>query len=209
MAACVEAGANHVDISGEPQYLEKMQLKYNEEAKAKGIYIVGACGFDSVPADVGQTVVHREMGGDVNSIETFLTVTSPDLPGPTINFATFQSAIHGFAHAGELKDLRRKIYPERLPQTSPKLRPRGSLFWNEELNKYCMPFPGSDRSVMMRTQRSRFHADDERPAQVHCYFTISGLFSAFMIMVGGLMFGTLAKFEFGRSLLEAYPRYFT
>ena len=28
-----------------------------------------------------------------------------------------------------------------------------------------------------------------------------------MIMVGGLMFGTLAKFEFGRSLLEAYPRY--
>ena len=109
VAACVQAGANHVDISGEPQYLEKMQLKYNEEAKAKGIYIVGACGFDSVPADVGQTVVHREMGGDVNSIETFLTVTSPDLPGPTINFATFQSAIHGFAHAGELKDLRRKV----------------------------------------------------------------------------------------------------
>ena len=153
-----------------------------------------------------------------------------------------------------------------------------------------MPFPGSDRSVMMRTQRSRFHVDTERPAQarvarclncgkrllhpqtsldlqskfesilhygpsspnengaiqldcieigiaigswdilesdhswclffhiscstswqpcaqVHCYFTISGLFSAFMIMLGGLMFGTLAKFKFGRSLLEDYPRY--
>ena len=28
--------------------------------QAKGIYIVGACGFDSVPADVGQTVVHRD-----------------------------------------------------------------------------------------------------------------------------------------------------
>ena len=35
MAACVQAGANHVDISGEPQYLEKMQLKYNEEAKVR------------------------------------------------------------------------------------------------------------------------------------------------------------------------------
>ena len=45
--------------------------------------------------------------------------------------------------------------------------------------------------------------------QVQCYFTLSGLLSAFMIMVGGLMFGTLAKFEFGRSLLEAYPRYIT
>ena len=28
--ACVEAGAHHLDISGEPQYLEKMQLKYHQ-----------------------------------------------------------------------------------------------------------------------------------------------------------------------------------
>ena len=40
VAACVEAGANHVDISGEPQYLEKMQLKYNEEAKVTHYYSV-------------------------------------------------------------------------------------------------------------------------------------------------------------------------
>ena len=33
--ACVEAGAHHVDISGEPQYLEKMQLKYHQ-ARARG-----------------------------------------------------------------------------------------------------------------------------------------------------------------------------
>ena len=30
MEACVEGGAHHVDISGEPQYLEKMQLKYHQ-----------------------------------------------------------------------------------------------------------------------------------------------------------------------------------
>ena len=28
--SCVEAGSHHVDISGEPQYLEKMQLKYHQ-----------------------------------------------------------------------------------------------------------------------------------------------------------------------------------
>ena len=28
--ACVEAGCHHLDISGEPQYLEKMQLKYHQ-----------------------------------------------------------------------------------------------------------------------------------------------------------------------------------
>ena len=30
VAACVEAGAHHLDISGEPQYLEKTQLKYHQ-----------------------------------------------------------------------------------------------------------------------------------------------------------------------------------
>ena len=66
--ACVEGGAHHVDISGEPQYLEKMQLKYHQvtmdvirhlrkslqKALENGVYVVGACGFDSIPADMGQ-----------------------------------------------------------------------------------------------------------------------------------------------------------
>ena len=57
--ACVENGTHHVDLSGEPQFLEEMQLRYNEEAEKKGIYIVGSCGFDSIPSDLGQMVVHR------------------------------------------------------------------------------------------------------------------------------------------------------
>ena len=43
-----------MDISGEPQFLETMQLKYNDEAEKKGIYIVGSCGFDSIPSDLGK-----------------------------------------------------------------------------------------------------------------------------------------------------------
>ena len=54
------------------------------------MYVIGSCGFDSVPADLGGMCVKRGMGGEVNSVETFLKVTSPDLPGPVINFATYQ-----------------------------------------------------------------------------------------------------------------------
>ena len=72
--ACVEAGAHHVDISGEPEYLEKMQMKYHVPAEEKGVYVVGACGFDSVPADLGQVFLAKNMGGDVNEIETYLEV---------------------------------------------------------------------------------------------------------------------------------------
>ena len=82
-----------------------MQLRYHEEAERKGVYIVGSCGFDSIPADLGSMVLAKAMGGDVATIETFLKVIVPDMPGPMINFATWQSAIHGFAHAKELQCL--------------------------------------------------------------------------------------------------------
>merc|ERR1712013_211925 len=67
--ACLEAEAHHVDLSGEPQYLETMQLRYHEEAERKGVYIVGSCGFDSIPADLGSMVLAKAMGGDVATIE--------------------------------------------------------------------------------------------------------------------------------------------
>ena len=36
-----QAGAHHLDISGEPQYLEKMQLKYHQKAVENGVYVIG------------------------------------------------------------------------------------------------------------------------------------------------------------------------
>jgi len=30
-----------------------MQLKYNNEALEKNVFVIGSCGFDSVPADMG------------------------------------------------------------------------------------------------------------------------------------------------------------
>lgn len=52
-----------MDISGEPQYLETMQLKYAKEAEEKGVHIVGACGFDSVPADLGTLFLQDSFEG--------------------------------------------------------------------------------------------------------------------------------------------------
>lgn len=56
---CIASYTHYVDISGEPQFLEAMQFKYHSEAEKRGIYIIGSCGFDSIPADVGQMLVHR------------------------------------------------------------------------------------------------------------------------------------------------------
>ena len=34
--ACVEAGTNYVDVTGEPEFMLKCQQKYHDEAKEKG-----------------------------------------------------------------------------------------------------------------------------------------------------------------------------
>lgn len=52
--------------------MEKMQILYHEEAKKNEVYIVSACGFDSIPADLGLVFLKNEFQGELNSAEIFL-----------------------------------------------------------------------------------------------------------------------------------------
>jgi len=51
--ACVKAGADYVDLSGEPPWMVDTIAKYDAAAKASGARIVHSCGFDSIPFDMG------------------------------------------------------------------------------------------------------------------------------------------------------------
>ncbi|MEU5995317.1 saccharopine dehydrogenase NADP-binding domain-containing protein [Spirillospora sp. NPDC047418] len=53
VAACARAGTDYVDITGEPTFVDRMYVKYHREAVRSGARIVHACGFDSIPHDLG------------------------------------------------------------------------------------------------------------------------------------------------------------
>lgn len=53
VSAAVKCGTDYVDLCGEPQFYVDMQLKYADEAEKNNALIVPACGFDSIPADLG------------------------------------------------------------------------------------------------------------------------------------------------------------
>jgi short subunit dehydrogenase-like uncharacterized protein len=38
--ACIAAGAHYLDISGEPQFMERMFLQYHEAAKAARVLVI-------------------------------------------------------------------------------------------------------------------------------------------------------------------------
>lgn len=135
--ACIAAGTHQVDVSGEPQYIERMQLEHSEAALAAGVYIVSACGFDSIPADLGTVYTEREFAastadgtGVVNAVETYLTswIKGGYRGGATVHYGTWASAVHGLANWAELGPLRRQLYGgKRLPQQLPALANRGAL----------------------------------------------------------------------------------
>ena len=53
ITACITQGCDYVDLTGEPQFVSKMQQKYGADAIKAGVRIVNCCGFDSIPHDLG------------------------------------------------------------------------------------------------------------------------------------------------------------
>lgn len=53
VAACVEHGTDYCDLSGELHWMRDMIDRYDDAARASGARILNACGFDSIPSDLG------------------------------------------------------------------------------------------------------------------------------------------------------------
>src|SRR5581483_6429024 len=88
VAACATAGTDYVDLTGEPEFVDRMWLGYHEQAVASGARIVHSCGFDSIPYDLGvQFTVEQLPEGVPISVEGFMRVNA------AISGGTYQSAI--------------------------------------------------------------------------------------------------------------------
>ncbi|KAG7461123.1 hypothetical protein MATL_G00206630 [Megalops atlanticus] len=206
--ACVENGAHCIDICGEPQFLEGMQLNYHNQAVDKGVYVIGSCGFDSIPADMGVLFTRDQFKGTLTAVESFLTVsTGPE--GGCIHDGTWQSAIYGFADSDKLRSLRKKFGHKPLPIVGAKIKRRSALFFSKEIDQYAVPFMGADPSVVKRTQRFLHEEHEESPVQYGAYAGVGGISSVIKLLFAGMLFWFMVKFSFGRSLLIKFPELFS
>lgn len=206
--ACVEGGAHHLDISGEPAYIEKMQLKYNGAAQKSGVFVISACGFDSIPAESGVLHAKEKFEGRINTVESYLEFHAGP-HGMTVNNGTLESAIYGFLNEGELKSIRKSLFPEPLPTPKYKIPKRGMLFKNDVNKKWTAPFMGSDKSVVYRSQRYNYSERGEKPIQYQPFVCYDGLLTVFGLIWFGLIFGIMSRFSFTRKLLLRYSSFFT
>lgn len=200
----METGTHHVDISGEPKFIQMCQLKYHEEAKAKGIHIVGTCGFDSVPSDVGLQTLREKFPGELTSAESFISFSG----GGGINTGTYKSLVQAVVDKDIVKEQAKLIFNDNLPYVGPRLTAK-SFGRTDDGRKYFVPFFGPDSSVVKRTQLFESSEHGETPIDSKIYLTQGSIFFfIFMAMFGMIVF-ILTRFELGVNLLLRYPRLFS
>ena len=89
VAACVESGTHYVDLNGEVAFARETIDAHDQAARAAGVSVVLACGFDSVPSDLGVLLAAeaaREAGaGELLGVTAHVTELVGGLSGGTID----------------------------------------------------------------------------------------------------------------------------
>ena len=98
VSACAEAGTDYLDLTGEPEFVDRMWLAHHQTAVRTGARLVHACGFDSVPHDLGAYFTVAQLPDDVP-----ITLRGVVRSGGTFSGGTFHSALHQMSRAKQVK----------------------------------------------------------------------------------------------------------
>lgn len=186
--------------------MEQMEADYHDKAAELGLVIVSACGFDSVPADIGVRFVQTNFPGTMTSIETYINAKVGE-KGFSVHLPTFQCVVNGFSDRSSLIKLRKERNLPKLPKIGAPFRPKSGV-WREN-GVFCSPFAGSDRSVIARSQRYLHEKEQVVPVQAGVYMTFQSTALFLYLCVFGMFFIVLVHTKLGRKLLLKYPKIFT
>ncbi|HEY1523103.1 MAG TPA: saccharopine dehydrogenase NADP-binding domain-containing protein [Solirubrobacteraceae bacterium] len=150
VAACAAAGTDYVDLTGEPEFVDLMWLRYHEQAQQTGARLVHSCGFDSIPYDLGvlYTVSALPEGAPV-SVDGFVRV------GGTFSGGTYHSAVHIMGRLREgarvAKERRkREAHASERRVRGGAVRPHRDQFGGG----WAVPFPTIDPQTVLRSARA-------------------------------------------------------
>lgn len=94
--ACVKNGTHYTDITGEFQFVRKMIEAYHSVAEEKRVMLVPCCGFDCVPSDLGNWLVHeaaRAQNAKLESVRAYFTASGAPSGGTMASVANLFATI--------------------------------------------------------------------------------------------------------------------
>ncbi len=147
VAACAEAGTDYVDLTGEPEFVDRMYVAHHATAARTGARIVHACGFDSVPHDLGALFTVQQLGATGPVSVRGVVRASAMFSG-----GTFHSAMTAMSRGRQIKEAssaRRRI--ERRPEGRSSRAVAGKPHRDGELGLWLLPLPTIDPFVVARS----------------------------------------------------------
>ncbi|MFD7922065.1 saccharopine dehydrogenase family protein [Streptomyces sp. NPDC059740] len=146
VAACAEAGTDYLDLAGEPEFVDTAYVRHHARALETGARLVHACGFDSVPHDLGvQFTVEQLPEGSPLRIDGFVR-TNAAFSGGTL--ASTLTALSRGPQMVRAARERRAVEPR--PSGRRISTPTGARF-APEVGAWALPLPTLDPQVVARS----------------------------------------------------------
>ena len=147
VAACAEAGTDYVDLTGEPEFVDRMYVAYHAVAQKSGARIVHSCGFDSIPHDLGAYYTVKELAA-----KGPVAVRGVVRAGAIASGGTFHSAMGIMARARQTREAakaRRQV--ERRPEGRSSKAVAGKPHRDSVLGWWLVPLPTIDPAIVARS----------------------------------------------------------
>jgi short subunit dehydrogenase-like uncharacterized protein len=150
VAACAAAGTDYIDLTGEPEFVDLMWLRYHEQAEKTGARLIHCCGFDSIPHDLGTFFTVQQLPEDVP-----IRVNGYVRTGAIFSGGTYHTAINAFARvrqaartAGERRRLEARPKDRRIKGIA------GRPHLDAEAGGWVLPLPTIDPQIVLRSARA-------------------------------------------------------
>jgi saccharopine dehydrogenase (NAD+, L-glutamate forming) len=150
VAACAASGTDYVDLTGEPEFVDLMWLRYHEEAQRTGARLVHSCGFDSIPYDLGALYTVQRLPEDTPiKLEGFVSA------GGRPSGGTFHSAVHAMGRLRHSVKVARERRSKEERPSGRRVRGIAGVPHNDPVaDGWVVPFPTIDPQTVLRSARA-------------------------------------------------------
>ncbi|MGY6026220.1 saccharopine dehydrogenase family protein [Streptomyces spinosirectus] len=185
VAACADSGTDYLDLCGEPEFVDLTYVRHDARARETGARLVHACGYDSIPHDLGAYFTVRQLPEGVP-----LTVDGYVTADAAFSGGTFASALNQFARVRPMlaAERDRRRHEPRLVGRRAAV-PTGAPKFAKEVGAWALPLPTIDPQIVHRSAKAlerygpdfryRHYAAVRRlPVALAGVAAVSGLFTA-------------------------------
>ncbi|MGW0883648.1 saccharopine dehydrogenase family protein [Streptomyces sp. NPDC002671] len=147
VAACADAGTDYLDLTGEPEFVDLMYVRHDARARETGARLLHACGFDSVPHDLGAYFTVQQLPEGVP-----LTVDGYVTADAAFSGGTLASALNQFARGRQMAAAardRRRHEPRLMGRRASA--PAGTPKFAKEIGAWALPLPTVDPQIVRRS----------------------------------------------------------